>query len=254
MKILLSNDDGINSKGIKTLAEKLGRNNEILVVAPKTNCSGLAHSFTVFRPIKVNQVYGYGCSAFEVEGSPVDCVKFAFLTQKDFRPEVVVAGINRGHNVGSDILYSGTVSLALEGAYFNRIAFAFSAFSPEETEFETFGDYAVKIMEQILPIAKKGEVYNVNFPDSRVKIKGIKITGLCKVIYNDEFVKLNENEYILQGEPINYDKNNPVLEDAPEIDCDYEWIKRGYITITPLVLDKTDFNKMETLKKLCIKL
>lgn len=254
MKILLSNDDGISSKGLKAIAEKLSVNNEILVVAPSNNCSGLAHSFTVFKPISVKQVYDYGCKAFKVDGSPVDCVKFAFLTQKDFRPEVVVAGINRGHNVGSDILYSGTVSLALEGAYFNRIAFSFSAFSPEETEFDLFADYAVKIINQILPIAKKGDVFNINFPDSRVKIKGIKITGLCKVIYNDEFVKLNENEYILQGEPINYDKNNPVLDDEPEIDCDYEWIKRGYITITPLVLDKTNFTLIEKLKELCIQL
>ena len=83
MKILLSNDDGISSKGLKAIAEKLSVNNEILVVAPSNNCSGLAHSFTVFKPISVKQVYDYGCKAFKVDGSPVDCVKFAFLTQKD---------------------------------------------------------------------------------------------------------------------------------------------------------------------------
>ena len=130
MKILISNDDGINSRGLRALAERLSLRHKVLVVAPDGNRSAFSHSLTIAKTVKLKKdesVVGY--DAYSLSGTPVDCIKFAELVFNDFNADIVIAGINKGHNLGSDILYSGTVSLALEGAYFNRIAFSFSAFS-----------------------------------------------------------------------------------------------------------------------------
>ena len=131
MKILISNDDGINSKGLIAIAEKLSKNNEVLVVAPDGNRSAISHSLTIGRPIKINKVYiSDNFTSYAISGTPADCVKMANILMPDFKADIVVAGINKGHNIGSDILYSGTVAIACEASFFNNISFALSTSEP----------------------------------------------------------------------------------------------------------------------------
>ncbi len=243
MKILISNDDGINSKGLIALAEKFSERNEVLVVAPENNRSAISHSLTIGRPIEFNIVrVSEKFTSYAISGTPVDCVKMAKLLIPDFNPDVVVAGINKGHNIGTDILYSGTVAIACEGAFFDKVSFAFSAYSLGESDFSLYAEYAEKIIYKLLPISEKGCVWNVNFPDVDKEILGIKITRLGKHLYSDRYVKTEDGLFILEGEIVDNDEN-------PE-NCDVELIKKGFITITPILFNKTDFIKLEKFKDL----
>lgn len=246
MNILISNDDGIKSNGLIELAKRLKKKHKVLVVAPDGNRSASSHSLTITNSIKIKQNFDLeGCTAYNISGTPADCVKIAKLMLKDFNIDVVIAGINKGHNIGSDILYSGTVAIALEAAFFGHIAFAFSAYSLLESNFKLYSEYAEKIIDYLLPISRVGDVWNINFPATE-DIKGIKITPLGKQYYTDEYVKVSDNDYVLQGEIMVHNQN--------EIDCDVEWIKKGYITITPILFNKTDYNKVKELKDVCIQL
>ncbi len=248
MKILICNDDGINSKGLKILAERLACDNQVLVVAPDGNRTASSHSLSIGKRLKLEEQFNFkNCQAYSLSGTPADCVKFAKLFFSDFHPDVVLSGINKGHNLGSDILYSGTVSIAFEASFFGNVAFAFSAFSLEDSNFELYADYAIRIINLLLPLSSKGDVWNVNFPDdSKSQIMGVKITALGKQLYTDRYESVGENEYILVGELVDHEDNHH--------DCDIEWIKKGYITVTPLMLDKTDRKKILEVKDKCEKL
>ncbi len=248
MNILISNDDGINSEGLKALVDKFALKHNVLVVAPDGNRTASSHSLSIGKKIKLKNVDKLkNCLAYSLSGTPADCVKFAKLHFNYFNPDVVLAGINSAHNLGSDILYSGTVSLACEAAFFGNVAFAFSAFSFDICDLPSFADYALQIVEKLLPLSSSGEVWNVNFPNINFDlIKGVKITPLGKQLYTDRYVNVGKDEYKLVGELIDHNQNEP--------DCDIEWIKKGYVTITPILLNKTDNNKIEKIKDKCEKL
>ena len=244
MKILICNDDGINSVGIKAISERLSRNHEVLVIAPNSNRSACSHSLTIFREIEMSKVENENYLAYSISGTPADCVKIAMLKFPDFKPDVVISGINDKHNLGSDTLYSGTVSIAVEASYFGNVSFAFSAFSLTEDKVKVYCDYVEKIVNHLLPLSVKGDVWNINFPEGEI-INGIKITSLGKQIYTDRYVNVND-KIMLVGELVDH-KENPT-------DCDIEWIKKGYITITPILFNKTDYKKIKKVKNKCKKL
>jgi len=247
MNIILSNDDGIKSKGLTKLSERLALNNTILVVAPDGNRSTSEHSLTINKPLKLSKVnFIKNCKAYSLSGTPVDCLKFAKLHFVDFDADVVVSGINNGHNIGSDVLYSGTVSIACEAAFFGYVAFAFSAFSVNQENFDLCVDYAEKIINYLISMSKPGDIWNVNFPASLSEVKGIKFTKLGKQLYSDRYVKTSDDEYQLVGELIKHQENDE--------DCDVEWLNKGYITITPILFNKTNYEKLEEAKIKCIKL
>ncbi len=245
MNILICNDDGINSKGLKAIAERLSKKHNVLVVAPDGNRSAASHSISLSNSIKLNKIDDVkGYAAFSISGTPADCVKFAKLHFSSFVADVVIAGINKGHNLGSDILYSGTVSIACEAAFFNDVAFAFSAFSLDDSDFELYAKYSECLLEKLLPISNKGDVWNINFPDESCgKIKGVIITKLGKQLYSDRYILDDNSNYRLVGEIIEHDEN--------DADCDIEWSKKGYITITPILLNKTDYQKIKEVKEKC---
>lgn len=244
MKILVCNDDGIESGGLKTLAEKLAENNEVLIIAPDGNRSACSHTLTVKDSIKVSKYDKIkGCRAYAISGSPADCVKIGKHVFGDFTPDVVVSGINKGHNLGSDILYSGTVAIAYEAAFFGIPAFAFSAFSHDEGDFSEFALIASDILLKLFPFTEKGRIWNVNFPDFGIKIKGKKFTPLASRVYNDEYVLDENGNYRLYG---------VIDESIPFYDCDAEWNKKGFITITPLKYDKSDYDFLKTIGNKCI--
>ena len=244
MKILISNDDGIESNGLIELAKRLAVKNDVLVIAPDGNRSACAHSLSINVPLKLNKIDKYGFDAYSLSGTPVDCVKFAKLHFSSFEADVVLAGINKAHNVGSDILYSGTVAIATEAAFLGNVAFAFSAFNYGESDFALYASYAEEIVNKLLPISLKGDIWNINFPDASKSIKGVVITKLGIQMYSDRYERLSENEYYLTGELIEHDKNDE--------DCDIEWLKKGYIT--PILFNKTNHRKIDLFKEKCIKL
>lgn len=249
MNILLCNDDGINSNGLIAFAELLAKKHNVLVVAPDGNRSACSHSMTINDKIKLKEISSIrNCRAYSLSGTPVDCIKFAKLYFKDFKADVVIAGINKGHNLGSDVLYSGTVSIACEAAFFGDLAFAFSVNSLGENDFEFYARKSELIFNKLLPVAKKGEIWNINFPPEKfTDIKGVKVTPLGKQLYTDAYVSVGDNEFRLVGEIIDHDDNSE--------DCDIEWNKKGYVTITPILFNKTDFKTIEETKdKLCITL
>lgn len=244
MKILICNDDGIESGGLKTLAERLSVNNDVLVVAPDGNRSACSHTLTVRDSIKITE-YGKikGCKSYAISGSPADCVKIAKHVFGDFVPDVVLSGINKGHNLGSDIMYSGTVAIAYEAAYFGFPSFAFSAFSHDEGDFNEFADISVDILNKLLPFTRGGQIWNVNFPDFGVEIKGKKFTPLGSKVYVDEYVFDGDGKCRLYG----------VVDDKiPFCDCDIYWNGQGYVTVTPLKYDKSDYEILKNIGEKCI--
>ena len=244
MKILISNDDGIESGGLKALAEKLSENNEVLVIAPNGNRSACSHSLTVQDSIKITEYDKIkGCKAYAISGYPADCVKVARHIFGNFIPDVILSGINKGQNLGSDILYSGTVAIAYEAAFFGFPAFAFSAYSHEEGDFSEFAEISEEILYKLLPFTKKGEIWNVNFPDFNTKIRGKKFTPLGNKVYADE--------YLCEGEGI-YKLHGIVDENVPCCDCDIYWNKLGFVTVTPLKYDKSDYELLKSIGEKCI--
>ncbi len=246
MNILLCNDDGIFNNGLVTFAKQLSNKNNVLVVAPKHNCSAMSHSLSIEKELILEEENIKGCRAYSLTGTPVDCVKFAMLHFNDFNADVVVAGLNNAHNIGSDILYSGTVSICYEASFFGKISFAFSLYNRVVKDYEKYSKLAENIIYSLLPCSNPGDIWNINFPSEELEIKGVKIAPLGKNLYSDRYEKTGENKFKLTGEVINCMEN---LED-----CDIEWLKKGYITITPLVYDKTNFTKVQKVKDLCIKL
>ncbi len=241
MNIVLSNDDGINSNGLICLAKRLSIKNNLLIIAPDSNRSASAHSMTVEKPINIRKLNLIkGVDSYAISGTPVDCVKMSKLLFPDFKADIVIAGINKGHNLGSDILYSGTLAIACEAAFFNNISFAFSSFNLGESDFELFSIYAEKLIDMLYPISKQGDIWNINFPNT-TNLKGIKFTQLGKQIYSDRYELIENDTYKLVGELLSHDQNS--------CDCDVEWIKKGYITVTPIVFNKTDFNRLRDLNK-----
>ncbi len=247
MKFLVCNDDGINSAGLKAIAHRLCEKNEVTVIAPSVNKSACAHSLSLANNIVVKKILDKPYKAFAVEGTPVDCIKFAKIKFCGHKDDIVIAGINLAHNLGTDILYSGTVAIAYEASFFGSTCFAFSA--PKETDrhMDKYAEYAEQIINNLLPVSDYGDIWNINFPDLNCcKIVGVKITKLGKQIYSDDYVLVGENTYKLTGLPLDHAEN--------DVDCDVEWIKKGYITITPLLFDKTNYKNLKKVKKLCIKL
>lgn len=243
MKILICNDDGIDSGGLKTLAEYFSEENEVLVVAPDGNRSAVSHTLTLRGPVKVTEYDKIkGCVSYVISGSPADCVKIARHVFTDFVPDVVLAGINKGHNLGSDIHYSGTVAIAYEAAYYGFPAFAFSSFSHDEGDFGEFAKISAEILYKLLPLTKKGDIWNINFPDFGVKIKGKKFTPLGLKVYSDKYVRNENGEYRLYS----------VVDEAEKMrDCDVYWNQLGYVTITPLKYDKCDYEILKSIGEKC---
>ncbi len=245
MNVILCNDDGIDCNGLKHFAKRLvDEGYKVLVVAPDGNRSGASHSISFFKNFKVRKVENFcdKCTAFAISGTPVDCVKFAMLNYPEFNADLIIAGINKGHNLGSDVLYSGTVAIASEGAFFGKIGFAFSAFNLEQEDFSLFAERSVNIIKKLLPKSNSGDVWNVNFPDIKTcgEIKGEMITPLGKQIYSNRYIDMGNNEYQLVGERLIHEENNE--------DCDVKWVEKGYVSITPILYNKTNFDKINEVK------
>ena len=237
MHILLTNDDGIRALGLRSLyAEMVRAGHRVSVVAPMTEQSAVGHSVTFLSPLRVQEVVEPEFRGLGVFGTPVDCVKLALTTLLETPPDLILSGINNGANVGVDILYSGTVSAATEGALagFPALAASIDNFQPQD-----LADQAVFVREFItrglFEHAPKKCVLNLNFP--RIPLAdspGLRVCAQTGAVYRDGYDVRNDPRgrpyYWLQGEI-------PPEEVTPGTDRDL--LTRGYITLTPLTFDFT---------------
>ncbi|MDI9818284.1 MULTISPECIES: 5'/3'-nucleotidase SurE [unclassified Legionella] len=239
MRILVSNDDGVHSPGIRALANEMSLVAETVVVAPDRNRSGASNSLTLTRPLRVRQLdNGY----YSVEGTPTDCVHLAVTGFLESAADIVVSGINDGANLGDDILYSGTVAAAMEGRYLGLPAIAFSMVGDNIQYYDTAAAIArqlvLKLRTNMLP---SQTILNVNIPDLPLdKIKGIEVTRLGTRHGAEPVVK----EYDPRGRPI-YWIGPPGLEADAGPGTDFYAVSRDYVSITPLQLDLTHYNVFE---------
>lgn len=248
MKILMTNDDGIWAKGIHNLARELEKYYDLTIVAPHGERSACGHSITLNRPLIVKEIKldNIKSKAYSVDGTPADCVKIAVEKLLDSKPDIIISGINRGLNLGTDVIYSGTVSAAVEGAICKIPSIAVSLeYTSSENRFEATSKYMIKILKIILKNKLKNDiVLNINFPDCEVdEFKGIKVCSLGNRIYDNYYIEeINEN-----GEK--GFKLNGWAKDTDVKDTDIYNLKMKYITITPLHYDLTNFKILSDIDK-----
>lgn len=246
MKILITNDDGIEARGLKALADALSSVGKVFVCAPLHEKSGSSQSLTIHGVIREPERFDIGpFPALALDGTPADCVKFALDKLIDERPDFVVSGINRGPNNAANIFYSGTVGGAMEGAA-NGIPSV--AVSLAEYHCQNYGPAADFTCELLLRLSEKGRpetaVYNVNVPPlSRDMIKGVKFTSMSAWQYLPSYEKredpFGKGYYWIAG------LSRP--DSVPE-GSDDEALLNGYISVSPLKVDCTDYGILAGLK------
>ncbi len=242
MRILLSNDDGYQAPGLKALANALQTVADVVVVAPDRDRSGASNSLTLEMPIRAhNMENGY----IRVEGTPTDCVHLAITGLLEEEPDMVVAGINAGANMGDDVIYSGTVAAATEGRFLGFPAMAISIASHAPRHFDTAAQVAVQLIERLQrrPLAAE-TILNVNVPDLLLAdIRGMKITRLGHRHKAEPVVK----EMDPRGRPIYW-----VGPAGPEQDAgpgtDFFALRNSCVSITPLQVDLTRHAAIEPLQ------
>jgi 5'-nucleotidase len=238
--ILVSNDDGITSRGIRHLVTVMKQVGDVLVVAPDSPQSGMGHAITVNNVLRLEEVDIFdGVKAYQCSGTPADCVKMArhFVLKGQRQPDVVVSGVNHGSNTSISVLYSGTMSAAIEGAIEGTPAIGFSLCDyRHDADFSHTEDYIKKITQQVLDKGlPKGVALNVNFPAIKSEpIKGIRICRQANAKWVEEFdrrVDPNRKPYFwMTGSFVNFDKG----EDNDE------WaIANNYTSVVPCQFDLT---------------
>ncbi|MEI7813075.1 MAG: 5'/3'-nucleotidase SurE [Ignavibacteria bacterium] len=248
MRILVSNDDGIDSPGIQVLAKALGEIAEVTVVAPHQEQSAVGHSITMQTPLRITEHYRDGSFfGYAVNGTPADCVKIGIRNIMRIPPDLVVSGINHGSNTAISIIYSGTVSAAREAAIMDIPSMAVSICSYEAKNF----DFAGKVAQIMAPLVlmkgndiSKGTLLNINIPDIPAgQIKGFRLTKQGKSRWDDFYEERQDpygrNYYWLKGELVEVDK---------ELDTDQFAVKNDYVSVTPIHFDLTDYETYNKMK------
>jgi 5'-nucleotidase len=258
MRILISNDDGIFALGIQTLANTLAAaGHEVTVVCPDRERSATGHGLTLHDPIRAEEVSGIfdpRVKAWSCSGTPADCVKLALGALLDQFPDFVLSGINHGANLGTDILYSGTVSAAMEGTIEGIPSIAFSLTSFTYREFQPAADFALRLLTQLehQPLPEP-LLLNVNIPPvPAAEIAGVKITRQGIRRYFDTFQKRidprGKTYYWLSGEVLQDVEQPEHLHLPPEIEIDVRAIKDNFITVTPLQFNLTSPTGIDSLQ------
>jgi 5'-nucleotidase len=244
MKLLVTNDDGIHALGIYALIKELEKYHDVLVVAPDDQRSASSHSITLTKPLIVRKVQleGIKSDAYSISGTPADCVRIAVDQLMEHKVDMIVSGINRGFNLGTDVVYSGTVSAAIEGAICKIPSVAVSTEVTDNLEdYEVAAQYAREAVER----AKEHNIHddfvlNINVPRlPREDIKGIKVCPMGGRVYNDSFIEIDSED---QGRV--YEVRGHIV-DIQKKDTDTYYIKQGYVTLTPLHYDITNFKTIQ---------
>ena len=247
--ILVSNDDGITSKGIRVLVSVMKKLGDVVVVAPDSPQSGMGHAITIGETLRLYEEDVFeDVLAYKSSGTPADCVKLAkHYVLKDRTPDLVVSGINHGSNTSISVLYSGTMSAAIEGALegYPSIGFSLCDFS-SKADFSHVEEWVEKIARQVLENGiAKGVALNVNFPPKRNEpIKGIKVCRQADAKWQEEFAErfdpTGRKYFWMAGNFVNFDKG----EDNDE------WaIANNYISIVPCQYDLTAYHAISQINK-----
>ncbi|MDQ3281632.1 MAG: 5'/3'-nucleotidase SurE [Acidobacteriota bacterium] len=241
-RILVTNDDGIYSEGLRKLADACRPHGEVIIVAPDREQSAASHALTLNRPLRLLEIEQ---NEWIVDGTPSDCVNLAILKLlKDNRPDLIVSGINFGPNLGDDVTYSGTISAAFEGALLNIPSIAFSATVGEHFSFDRCAAFSGELARIALERHRDpGVILNVNFPVA--EFAGVKITSLGRRVYSEGVIERldprGRKYYWIGGEP-------PVWQSGEGTDI--AAVQDGYVSITPLHLDLTHHESISKLRPL----
>ncbi len=245
MRILLTNDDGIDARGLRALRDALEVLGEVWVVAPEREHSAASHALTLHKPLRIKQLDE---RVFSVSGTPTDCVLLAVRGVPGLmepRPEVVVSGINHGPNMGDDVTYSGTVAAAIEGRLLGipSVAFSNAAWKPRHL------DASAAVARELLSMLSRNGIpdrtlLNVNLPDLPLeRIRAVRITKLGKRVYRDEIVSKVDP----RGRPYYWIGGEPPIWEHDEA-SDFTAVSEGFVSVTPLQLDWTAYGALERLK------
>jgi 5'-nucleotidase len=246
VRILLTNDDGIHAPGLRAMRAELKKLGEVIVVAPATEQSAVGHSITLSTPLIVQQVFDENKEfiGWAVEGRPADCVKLALLELLPESPDLVVSGLNAGANSGINVLYSGTVAAAIEGAFFRQVSVACSQEYTKATppDFTAGAALARHVIEQILAHRPSpGSLFNINLPSpERGPVRGIRAVPQNAAPYSERF----DRRIDPRGRVYFWSTPEFGCPD-PHPDTDVTALAEGYVTVTPLQFDLTHQRQIE---------
>lgn len=240
MHFLISNDDGIEARGIQVLSDRMREIGEVIIVAPDRNCSGASNSLTLDSPIRIREL---GDKRFRVRGTPTDCVHIALtgLLEKD--PDIVISGINSGANLGDDVIYSGTVAAAMEGRFLGLPAIAVSlVFEERPHHYETAAQAVALLVERLRSDPLPADtILNINVPDLPWnEVKGFEVTRLGYRHRAEPVVKMDDP----RGRPMYWIGPAGGGQDAGP-GTDFDAIRRGFISVTPIHVDLTRYQALE---------
>ncbi|MBS3741355.1 MAG: 5'/3'-nucleotidase SurE [Candidatus Cloacimonetes bacterium] len=241
-KILLTNDDGVSADGIRKLAEVLKKTYDVIIVAPDRERSASSQALTLHSPLRLKEIEN---NVFSVDGTPTDCVNLATNIVDNNGIDLVISGINRGQNMGEDVLYSGTVAAAIEAMNLGYPAIAVSLTDPTSSFLDCAKIIHSILENDIFSIITEKTIFNINIPPLPPnEIKGIKVTKLGHRVYNDfiqERVDPRGKSYFWIG------------GEAPQWQGDEKTdvyaIQHGYVSITPITIDMSDYNYFPVIKK-----
>lgn len=243
MNILVSNDDGILAAGLRVLANACRQVGQVTVVAPDREQSGTSHSLTLHRPLRPARTPD---GAFQVDGTPTDCALLAIGALMPERPDFVFSGINHGPNMGEDVLYSGTVSVAMEAVTLGVPGIAFSFASRDPELLNDYHPMLVRLIRQITEIKDfpAETLLNINIPKRAAdEVKGIKVTKLGSRFFSSSLTRMADpwgrEVYWIGGGEVTW---------SGDADTDHQAVKDGYISITPLHMDLTNYRLLETVQ------
>lgn len=243
LKVLLSNDDGVHAKGIDILYQELIKYFDVTVVAPDRNCSGASSSLTLLNPIRAEKLSN---GFLSVNGTPTDAVHLGVSELITDKPDIVVAGINKGENLGDDTVYSGTVAAAIAGRYLGMPAIAVSLVGKDENYYDTAAIITRKIIQQLvkspLPI---DQILNVNVPDVPFEaLAGMKVTRLGHRHQAEAMIKKEDTWH---RDVYWYGKLGQERDNAQG--TDFHALTQNYVSMTPITVDMTSHQHIEPIKK-----
>lgn len=243
LRLLCTNDDGIHAEGLSVLVEASRSLGDVFVVAPDRQQSASSHSLTVHRPLRVTQTDD---TAYAIDGTPTDCVLIAVRDLLPEKPHFVLSGINHGSNMGEDVLYSGTVAAAMEGTILGIPSVAISFASRVTDGIEAYGPLVEDLLASLLGREDFPEetFFNVNLPDLPASaVKGARVTSLGRRVYSGSLTRRQDpygDEYFWIGGGQSHWRGRE--------DSDFRAVEAGYISVTPLHLDLTNFRLMEEVR------
>jgi 5'-nucleotidase len=243
MNILVTNDDGILSPGLAVLAEACRVVGQVTVIAPDREQSGTSHSLTLHRPLRPQRRHD---GSFQVDGTPTDCVLLGLEALMPDKPDFVFSGVNLGPNMGEDVLYSGTVSAAMEAVTLDVPGIAISFASRVSEQLPAFHPVLARLVQRIVKVSDfpRNTLLNINLPDlNGGDIKGVKVTKLGSRYFSESLTIMKDpwgkEVYWIGGGEITW---------TGDAESDHQAVKDGFISVTPLHLDLTNYSLLETVR------